>query len=931
MRQMVYKGIFCAAFSMQILSHTAFVHANDDMLLMKTDNEEEAFTVRRIVEFWKDGDFEIVKKQIAEFLSENPQSQLGDHLKGILGDLYLNERNFDTALQTYLSIQHPEVLQKTFVNKLQCYYELKQFPELSKEALDFLHQNKKISEDRAEEFYFLLAEALFNQSQEEEDYISKKDLSETAKEYYQKLLDTPYREISLFALAEIHRSLNEYEQAGAIYLELSEKYPDQREELLFHAATMQARYDEYSAIDNFKKVIAIRGEHELKAEYNLLALYFQTKQYSAFLDEAKNAKIPEEQTDTFHYMLGKSFYMTDDFANAKEPLQKFIASQEASTEYLKNALLIQMTCANKLDDEILFRTSLEDFQTRYPQDSELPKALFMHAMMCKNRNNLDVVKEELGMIMEKFPQFEEQESLLFEYGLVSHEKEDWEESYVHFKSFLEKYPQSKHLNTAWKYYLSSCFHLQQDSSQNAAGYQKEDFARDLDLVINKTNVLSPEEARDYRLLHGKILYQIADYQNSLKLYENYVKDYPGHESLGEAYYYLALNHFQINSSPDQFYSNMEKALELDPDLQEDSAVQLQLFNAYISHLNQLTDDKEKNDVIHKAASHLYSAYKLPNTELRMENKLWLANYYYEQLKNGSGILDEEALYERSKDLFSAVLLEENGHLRSIEGQNLFLEGEALKLADLLKMKKDFSTSLTLLQNLVEEQNNLAHYPWKFQHQALLELAKNYEVVKQSDKALETYQFLLRIHDKKNDPVKNEASLNFAKLQFAFLDKQKKSLSNPEVMEILNHLKDLQIKKYADTEPLHLEAALEYAKIRQDLAAEEERVEKYLFFLNRLREDFEAKNDPLSVAYHTSIKNSPDKSLVYQSYLKFVDAEILRMRAKLEASLNNNLEAEEYNEKALALLSEIKQTKTNPELEMRINQSINKINQFNSYD
>ncbi len=928
MRRMPFQKFLITAAA--VLSFTQnILYADEEVLSMKTDNEEEAFTVRRIIEFWKDGDYEIVKKQIVDFLSANPKSSLKDHLQGILGDIYLNERNFEIALKTYAKIDHPEVLAKTFINKLQCLYELQNFSELSQQASRYLQTAKNIPQDRLEELYFLFAEAMFYRGRDQADSQEKNSLYLQAGSYYQKLLQSPYREISLFALAEIHRGLEEYSQAATIYHELSERYPDQREELLFHAATMQAKYDENLAIENFQRVIAIHGKHEEKAQYNLLALYFQSQQYDRFLDAAKSAKISQEQSDLFQYMTGKSWYMKENYTNAKELLQQYIQSQTASSEYLKNALLLQMTCANQLDDVTLFRECLENFQSRFPNDAELPKALFMHAVMCKSRQDLSLVQEELAKIMQKFPNFAEQESLLFEYALVVHEKKQWEDSYQRFKEFLNKYPSSTYKNIASKYYLSSCFHLQQNpNDQKTITYSKEDFARDLHRIIYKSSILNEDELKDYKLLYGKVLFQIGKYQDSLELFKKYAEDHPDGAGLSELHYYMALNHFQLGSSPHQFYSHMEKALTLDPSLQEDVAVQLQMYNAYVNQVNQLKDGPEKTTFMSKAAWHLYQAYQLPGTELKIENRLWLANYYLEQLKANASDLDRETVYQRGKELFSGVLLKEKNELLAMTKDTVYLEGEVLKFVELLNENQEFSQSLSLLQNLVEKQSLSPEYNWKFQDQVLLQLAKNYEVLGQKDKAGETYQFLLKT---KYDAVKSEASLHYARLQYNFLSPQSKNLNNPEVMEILNLLKDLQVKKHADTEPLHLEAAIEYAKIRYDLSPNDERVEKYLFFLNRLKEDFETNSDPLSGAYHQALKSSSKKFQIFDGYLKYVDAEIMRMRAKIEAALNNTLEAEECNEKALSLLTEIQTGNAIPQLQERVKQSIELINQFNSYD
>nr|MDJ0651509.1 hypothetical protein [Simkaniaceae bacterium] len=56
--------------------------ANQTVETIQTQSDEEAFLIRRIAEFWKDGDFAIVKTQIVDFLDRYPKSSLKDYFLG---------------------------------------------------------------------------------------------------------------------------------------------------------------------------------------------------------------------------------------------------------------------------------------------------------------------------------------------------------------------------------------------------------------------------------------------------------------------------------------------------------------------------------------------------------------------------------------------------------------------------------------------------------------------------------------------------------------------------------------------------------------------------------------------------------------------------------------------------------------------------------
>ena len=93
---------------------------------------EERLLARRIAEFYKDGDFDLVKVQIQDFFKEHPNSPLKDNLYGLLGDLFLSEEKYEKALVNYSEIQNPKILEMTLLNKLQCYYELSDYKNIIK-------------------------------------------------------------------------------------------------------------------------------------------------------------------------------------------------------------------------------------------------------------------------------------------------------------------------------------------------------------------------------------------------------------------------------------------------------------------------------------------------------------------------------------------------------------------------------------------------------------------------------------------------------------------------------------------------------------------------------------------------------------------------------------------------------------------------------
>ena len=901
---------------------------------------EEAFLIRRIAEFWKDGDYAIVKTQISDFFTKYPDSAMKEYFLGILGDLELQEGKYQEALATYSSIQDPEVYQKIIVNKLQCYYELSDYAAIEREGRPFLAVTAEDVASRKDELNFLMGEAYFRQALEAESHEQKQSLAHQALPFYELLENSSYDDLRLFALAEINNILDRNEAATTLYLELAKKHPGQAEELLFQAATLQASFDKEAATTNFEEVISMNGARKHEATYNSIILLFEKEAYSDVLERAPKLTpyLSEEHLPTLNFMIGKSHFALDHIQDAIAPLDAYIATQTLPSTQLKNALLIEMTCARIASDNTLFTKAFDHFATLFAEDSELPKALFMHAMLLKESGNAEGALEKLTLVEKGYPSFEDRESLLFELAHTNYELENWSESRTQFDAYLKEFPEHERSSSAWKFFLSDCLHLHQGEHN----YPVEYFYRDLSATLMHEEILSADEQRDCRLLQARIAYELSRYQESLDLLSNSVLgtiDEETHkEALAEAYFLTALNHQALGGNPAEFCLHVENALTLAPEVYSTSNTHLQLFNAYVSLSGLLNlpegrsvslSEHEREYVDH-AAKHLYAASRIDPTSIKIENRLWLANHYY--LKVTSDIDKQEVVHkeemQRALALYSELLLKGNALSPALD---LVLEGEVLKFAQLLGAEGERDRKLDIVQKLIEQQSTTPDKAWKFQKQALFELARTYEALGEREKALETFSFINNSQENYPSSIASIATLESARLQYKMLSPEAKRDGSEQLIPILNNLKELQIRKTAETEPLHLEAALEYAKIRSELVDKDEQAARHLFFLSRMREDFTAMDDVVVREYHESLKKLPAKQEIFNSYMKFVDAEIFRLQA-LELSREQKLvDMEEVNEKALTIYDELKRGATLPsDLAVRIQTGIDKINAATSY-
>src|SRR3990167_6977509 len=89
-----------------------FYHAN--ATTWQAENQEEALFLRRIADFWQEGEYQLAKIQMEEFITEYPKSSFFEPLCVALGDLSLREKNFSVALNYYSKVKSPEYFEKIF-------------------------------------------------------------------------------------------------------------------------------------------------------------------------------------------------------------------------------------------------------------------------------------------------------------------------------------------------------------------------------------------------------------------------------------------------------------------------------------------------------------------------------------------------------------------------------------------------------------------------------------------------------------------------------------------------------------------------------------------------------------------------------------------------------------------------------------------------
>ena len=883
---------------------------------------EENFLIRRIAEFWKDGDLNIVKSQILEFLSTYPESYKKDDCLGILGEIYFKEGLYEEALGSYEKITSPSVYQKISVNKLQSYYQLDHFSKIIEEGRALLRQNVHFDNEKKEQFNFLMAEAFFKEALSEKDKGIKQDYARQAKTYYNELQQAEYLAVYEFSLPEILFILEDYKQATQTFRELTSKYSDMEEDLLFRAACIESLYNKEEASESFKKIKDKHGKKAEEATFNLMVLQFQIEEYEkviATFEESKSHFI-KDTPEALNFILGKSFFFVGDYQSATQFLSEFIECEKESTDSLKNALLVQMTAAEQLKDEKLFNRSFEKLQTLFPKDPEIPKALFMYAMILKEQGNVDLAENKLLEIKNLYGDFENQESLTFEYGLIAYEKGKWSESYLAFKNYLNQFVKGYHEAFACKLFLSSAINLYNNSLQiEEAPYSKTDFFEDLKLFSNNSHLFNATEIEEYSVLYSKIAFEVEAYPAAIRCLQDHIFTSEASVdsiALANAHYIAGLCFLEMKEDPSGICMHLEEAIHYHPELYDTETTHIQLYNAYLA-LGELevlgkveSPHPDKESYHDQAANALFIAFEKGSVDIKLENKIWLANHYQ---KKSNAFLDSQENQEKKNhgayiDAMSRAskiyheLIFENGEPITLKKETIFLENEWIQFAKLMQAQGEHNKKLILLKSLLEQQSLSPTLGWNSQKEAFFELGVTYESLGESEKAFETFNFIKTSFNHFPSEIVSRSMLGAARIQFGMLDHSLKSDSNQSVISILNDLKELQIRKNVSSEPIHLAAALEYAQIRSEIS-EKEQDQRYIFFLNRMLEDFTNTEDVNTKDYTASLSKYPGKKELFDCYMNFIMAEKARIEAKNFFAAEKFKEMEEHHRESSNFLAQ----------------------------
>ncbi|MBM3183944.1 MAG: hypothetical protein FJZ64_01390, partial [Chlamydiae bacterium] len=304
--------------------------AIDDWPLSNPINEEEALTLRRIADFWQEGEYTIAKSQMEEFLAEFPESGYIDPIRACLGDLLLREKNYSGALSAYSALTSSALKEKTFLKRIQCLYCLEWYATLADECEHFL-ENTPENEAKIQATYYL-AIALYQQclnAKKHPEILLK--LAHRVEPYFQTLMHSDLSIEAAAAFAHLCCILKEYEKAAEMYLSFAKRAPDIAEEMLFQAAQIQTEYDKNLALQSYAVITKQGGKKAAEAAYHHLAISFEMGEFqkiienqSAILESLSNDRKP-----LAHFFFGRSYLALSQYNEAISECSSFLENAQS--------------------------------------------------------------------------------------------------------------------------------------------------------------------------------------------------------------------------------------------------------------------------------------------------------------------------------------------------------------------------------------------------------------------------------------------------------------------------------------------------------------------------------------------------------------------------------------------------------------------------
>lgn len=800
---------------------------------LTAETSEEALCVRRIIEFHKDNEPQIVKMQIREFLNEYPNSTFSNKINLILGDTHFREQRYQDAKRAYESItggEEKELIREHYIETLFHLGHHSQVAEVFQQALE---------KNKTTRMQLLYAESLRVLAK------ANPSLLASSKQAFLLLLNTEYSGEAMLSLAEISTAQGDNNEAFHYYLGLAALHPLDCEEYLCNAAALKALTEPQVALNLIKDI----------------------------------------QNPKAKFLVGQTQFLLNNYQDAYTALMQAL---ESSQEQEAAAFLMLIWSAYHLQDAENVLYWSQKLELTYPNHKSLDEVAYICGLLMKAEGNWVEARNFFSKAASS-ELLAHKDAALYELAIAHYNLHNFPESRELFLEFIHAYPQNPSVAKATRFIIQNTLQILTKEKSSALQAQ---LAEDLNRSLNTPGAVPIEEKFGYCLQQCKSLYELKKFKEASALLEQYLSNESERASLQQMHLLLAMCYQQM-SCTEKFIEQAEKTLTYNKRDENEDALRLNLYSSYLF----LGKQKKEQHFFDAAAKHLLKVVQHNHVPVKLENQLWLANYYYNKVNNPYGEYIVEAIEnkndignaENSASIFEIALkpLLQTSEIE-LKPEDIYLEAEMFKLANVYGWLDSRDKQILLLKQLSDMQESSPKLPWKLIIRTQFSLAHAFFSLGLHNQALHIYTKLSGLKDI-HPHILHTSKLMQVRLLYATMEEEKKNLDNPDVITVLKNLKDLQIRKNLDNEPIHLEAALDYVEIRSSLDKTNEMLVNKKFLLERAKESFCCRDDLCSKDYQESLKVKPEKERIYQAYIMLMDAKIALIQAQIAAEKNDDEE------------------------------------------
>ena len=894
-------------FKTYVLIFCSFILFSSNVEAKASPSEEEALFIRRIVMLWEEKSFDLLEQQIALFLKEYPESSFLDSSYMILGNLYFTKEEYQRALKAYHAIATPLLKKKVLPNLLQSYYKIggissiKENFSLSKDTMPSL-DNLKTNEQQLLGFYF--AESQFKEGlNKEQDRISQIEKNKNfalAENYYLALLESNYKDLAFSSLIKFYQTTQKIKELMTLYSKGMELYPDKKEEFLFLIASFEAKTSPNKAFKLFKQVESLGGDYALEAVFRRAVLLYEKKDYKEFISLAEKVqeKLPIKQKDKLCYLLGKSYFFQNDYDQTIKYLSYCTESKNLKKEQIKNCYLTIIASVHKQNKLEVINFWVGRFSKEFLGDIDYAKTLYLQALTFESHKEFDDALRLFDRLESEYEFFEEKEQIGFIKNRIFYKQGKLDKSRKGFLEGLNKEYGKKNLNASLMF-IAKIF--QQKVEQfNGSEEERDQLLFDSKVLLDHTRELGMKKVGFFFLDIAQKLVQSGKERASftLELLLPLTKKMTDQKILYQSYYLAGLCYQKVNQS-DLAMIQFNKALTFTTSQDEAKKLHLFLFNHYVK--------LKKMDI---AANHYYEVIMNEQNikAINHKNILWVSNYFFKKIEGSELAYRIQEVTEKEKlkllKKLSKLLEFSWGFMVSeadflVTKESSYLKEEAFKYAMLLKWKGKVKGSIRYLKFLDKLQRK-EKGTWKRVNQVRFSLGEAYLDRKKGKKALRIFSALADREDSKDLYLYNSSRFYSAILSYKYLDSSEKYKDNPTVQAILKVLYLLQTRKKLEHEPLHLEAALEYASIVASLEKEGKEKKVWREKLQEAKRNFLEEGDIASRDYMQSLASDIEKRKIYDAYMILFDAHLALTDAQISEDQGEKLEALNHAEASVSL-------------------------------